>query len=89
MRFDWDDANRGHVAGHGITPEDVEAVWLDPFRLEGPTYEREGETRQDTIGRQGERLIFVVYTLRGGRIRPVTARVANRPERRDYRSAHT
>jgi len=26
MDFDWDDANRGHIAAHGITPEEAEQV---------------------------------------------------------------
>jgi len=43
---DWDEANRRHIAAHGITPEEVESVWSDPFRLQGQAYERQGEYGQ-------------------------------------------
>jgi uncharacterized DUF497 family protein len=31
--FDWDEANREHIAKHGFTPEDAEAVIYDPNRI--------------------------------------------------------
>ena len=26
MDFDWDEANRGHIAQHGVTPDEAEQV---------------------------------------------------------------
>jgi uncharacterized DUF497 family protein len=31
-KFDWDDANAGHIARHGVTPEEVEQAFAnDPL----------------------------------------------------------
>jgi uncharacterized DUF497 family protein len=44
MIFDWDDANRSHIARHNVLPEEVEQLFLNrPLYL--PSYNRNGEER--------------------------------------------
>jgi len=72
--FEWDDANIAHVADHDVTPEEAEQTLVnDPLELgfdAGPG----GEERWAYLGETDEsRMLQVVITLRGERIRVVTA----------------
>lgn len=71
--FDWDDANISHVAQHGVTPEESEEVILgDPLDAGFETVD--GEGRWAYIGETNEgRILRVVITIRGERVRVVTA----------------
>jgi uncharacterized DUF497 family protein len=73
LEFDWDGANADHIARHGVTKEEAEeAVTEDPIDL---GYDLEaGEERYQQLGmtRRG-RILFVVTTWRGIRLRVVTA----------------
>jgi uncharacterized DUF497 family protein len=72
-RFEGDEANRGHIARHGITPEEFEeGMNNDPSPV--ADYEVMGEQRAYVIGLTGRgRMLELVYTVRSGRIRAVTA----------------
>jgi uncharacterized protein len=73
IEFDWDDANVGHVARHGVIPEEAEQVILnDPVDLGVEIVE--GEERYLNLGatEQG-RVLLVVTTWREDRVRVVTA----------------
>ncbi len=76
--FDWDGGNTGHIERHGVTPGEAEQVVRGaalPVDLES----RSGEERHTELGETSTgRLLLVVWTWRGGRIRVVTAFVANR-----------
>jgi uncharacterized DUF497 family protein len=72
--FEWDDANLAHIAEHDVTPEEAEQALLnDPLELDfeaGP----EGEDRWAYLGETDEgRILQAVITMRGERIRIVTA----------------
>jgi uncharacterized DUF497 family protein len=71
--FDWDDANRAHLARHEVAPDEAEQVVLGaslPLEIE----ERSGENRHTELGETSAgRLIVVVWTWRLGKIRVVTA----------------
>jgi uncharacterized DUF497 family protein len=83
--FDWDEANLGHIAAHGISAEEVEGALLDPRRIPAPAYQVEGERRRAMLGAtEAGRLLFVVFTSRGELIRVVTVRDASNRERRRY-----
>ena len=73
IEFDWDEANIGHMARHNVLPEEAEQVILDdPVDLGVEIVE--GEERYLNLGAtvQG-RVLLVVTTWRGDRIRVVTA----------------
>jgi len=78
IQFEWDDDNVEHIARHGITPEEAEQVVRGNPLLVEAQY-RSGEQRTLCAGSTaGGKRVAVVYTMRGGRIRVVTAFVANR-----------
>lgn len=66
---------------------DAEAVLLDPNALSFEDTEAQGEQRFVVIGMDHLwRLLVVVYTDRGNRVRLISARSATRSERRKYES---
>jgi hypothetical protein len=72
--FDWDSANIGHIAEHDVTPEEAEeALLCDP--LETDYDEEEGdEQRWSYLGETSQnRILRILITLRGEKIRVVTA----------------
>ena len=88
MNFEWDgDKNAANIDKHGIDFTDAKRIF------EGPTLERiddrkaYGETRIAAVGIVEDRKLFVVYTMRGRTRRIISARKANRHERRAYREA--
>ncbi len=84
--YDWDEANEEHIALHGLEPEEVEEAMEDPNRFFIPTYNIPTERRYGLVGATaGGRIIRVVYTLRNGGYRVITAYDASKPERRRYR----
>jgi uncharacterized DUF497 family protein len=86
-RIVWDEnKNIENKVKHKIGFEDAQYVFADPDRIErldqseGNT---SGEIRWQTIGRVGD-LLFVVYAEKGDDTRMVTAREAEKHERRSY-----
>jgi uncharacterized DUF497 family protein len=71
--FDWDDANILHVAEHDVVPEEAEEVILgDPLDIGLEVVD--GEERSSHVGETNEgRILGVVITFRGERMRVVTA----------------
>ena len=84
VTFDWDAANIQHLARHGVTPKEAEqAVLIDP--LVAGVQSHETEDRILCFGRTvSGRLLTVLYTERGGRIRIVTAYSMSRPQQKLY-----
>ncbi len=69
--FEWDDYNIGHMAKHGVSPDEVECVAFDdePWIKKG----REG-TRYLLGYSVAGRYLFVVYVLKSkGKARVITA----------------
>jgi uncharacterized DUF497 family protein len=84
--FDWDDGNIDHAAIHGVSPDEMEEAYLDSKRVGLQTFELRGEMRWMMLGRtQSQRLLFLVYTKRGHKIRIITARNADRSEKKHYK----
>jgi len=83
--FEWDAFNTRHIARHGLQPHDVEqALANDPDTIRS-VVAGTGEERWFTVGPNGAgRLLAVVWTLRGSRVRVVTAYPAGKRLQRDY-----
>jgi uncharacterized DUF497 family protein len=81
VTFDWDEHNIGHIAKHDVKPEEAEQVILhDPLDF-GFDPDANGEERWTYLGESDQgRLLLVVITLRGEKIRVVTS---FEPEKRD------
>jgi uncharacterized DUF497 family protein len=76
--FDWDDANILHLAEHDVMPEEAEEVVLgDP--LDAGFDVVNSEERWSYLGETDEgRILRVLITMRGERIRVLTAFDASR-----------
>jgi uncharacterized DUF497 family protein len=82
--FDWDEANIGHIAEHGVVPHEAEEAYdSNPLFLEYSV--EDGEERYREIGetRTG-RVLVVVSTMRGDLVRVVTAYSPDGPLRIIY-----
>jgi hypothetical protein len=86
MQFDYDPAKRQiNLEKHGVDFLSLASVFEDLNRLEGLDGRRtSGEERWICLGRNGLRLYVVVYTMRGNRIRIISARKANDREQQKY-----
>jgi uncharacterized DUF497 family protein len=84
--FDWDEGNERHVLDHGVDPMEVEEALLDPERLRADARNVPEERRLAFIGATEEgRILLVIYTKRGEKVRPITARDASDEQKRRYR----
>jgi uncharacterized DUF497 family protein len=87
--FEWDEHNAGKIRErHGVQPIECEEVLLDAPRFARDTRHSSTEVRYVALGatRTGRRLT-VVFTLRGPRVRVVSARPQSRRERREVGDA--
>jgi len=88
FEFEWDRGNSTKSGSkHGVATDEVESVFTAKLgvpvgRQISPAVDEE---RLCLIGpSKAGRLLSVVFTLRGGRVRPISSRVASRKERRLY-----
>ncbi len=87
LHFEWDPqkATR-NLALHGVAFEEAATAFGDPLSItiDDPLHSV-GEDRSVLIGRSyRDRLLVVVHTERGDRIRVISARLATARERRGY-----
>ena len=85
--FEWDKGNIDkNYKKHGITPNETEEVFLDEdiLMLEDTRHSKK-EERFETIGKiiKGS-ILFLAFTVRRDKIRIISARTANKKERRRY-----
>jgi hypothetical protein len=91
-RFDWDAGNAPKLqARHGVEPGECEqAFFIEPFLVVVDAGHSKAEARWRALGRTvSNRLLHIVFTIRGDRIRVVHARDMNRKERAQYDQAKT
>ena len=87
MRFEWDDANVRHIAAHGVTPAEAEEAFADPLRVGRTAYNTPTEERDGIVGMTGAgRLLTVIFTVRRGAVRVISAHDADARDRRRYRT---
>ena len=84
--FEWHAKKAArNLAEHGVSFEVAREVFDDPVKLdEFDDREDYGEDRYNTIGLVKGRLLVVTYTLRGSKIRLISARHPEPHERRKY-----
>ncbi|MEM9991285.1 MAG: BrnT family toxin [Bacteroidota bacterium] len=83
-KYQWDsEKNRTNQTKHGISFEDAKEVFEDNDRIQYITY-RGYERRWKTVGSILGVLFSVVYTMRKTVFRIISARRANKKEKRDY-----
>lgn len=85
MGFEWDRRKAEiNLRKHGVDFADAATIFDDEYAVTVPDTSSD-EDRFAALGTDAMgRLLVVVYTWRGDRIRLISARQATRPERRDY-----
>ena len=86
MDFEWDeDKRQRNIRNHGIDFERAKEIWQGRV-LEAPSPQsHHGEERFLAIGESQGRFITVIFTWRGTKRRIISARVARRDERENYK----
>lgn len=85
IEFDPEKAAANPFNHNGVTFEEAKAVLLDPYALTHEDTDSEVEQRFITLGMSTRnRILVVVWTLRGDTIRLISAWKANQPQRRRY-----
>ena len=83
--FDWDEGNREKCRKHGISVAEIEEAFAELTRVAPDLKHSECEPRQVAIGRTAAgRYVFVVFTMRGVLIRPLSARFMHQKEIERY-----
>jgi uncharacterized DUF497 family protein len=82
-RFEWDERKRLlNIDKHGIDFRRAMRAFRDPQRVEYASRGDHLENRIVTIGLMDTRIIAVIYTVRGANMRIISARAADRWERK-------
>ena len=88
FEFEWDRGNLNKSLNkHDVSPDEIESVF--ELKLAVPLGRQESppvdEERLNLVGPSSDgRMISVVFTLRDGRVRPISGRDASRKERKLY-----
>ncbi len=84
LAFDWDEGNVTHIAVHSVLPNEVEQVFINEA-LDINFEVVNGEERWTSIGHTAVmRVLVVVWTMRGERVRTVTAFEAGKRAAAEY-----
>ena len=87
MHFEWDAIKAlSNERKHGVSFDEAVMAFYDPQQIAFYDPEHsDDEDRELLIGHGGQgRLLFISYSLRGERIRIISARKAKPKEARDY-----
>ena len=83
--FEWDAGNSEKCRKHGLSREDIESVFSDRVLILDDEANSGAEQRYRAIGVTASgRYAFVVFTFRGNRLRPLSARYMPRKEINRY-----
>ena len=85
--FDWDEGNSvKNLASHDVSDAEAEQVFFNRPRILRPDSEHSAvEPRYYLLGQtDAGRLLFVAFTVRGDRVRVISARDMTKKERRKY-----
>ncbi len=86
MEFDWDPAkSEANLSKHGISFEEARTVFDGPILTWVDDRRDYGEDRHISLGALSpSAVLIVIHTERGDKIRLISARKANRRERKVY-----
>ncbi|MEA5088053.1 BrnT family toxin [Solidesulfovibrio sp.] len=85
MEFEWDEVKRqANIAKHGIDFYDAKVALEDAPMMLVDTRKEYGERRCIAAGEVHGHMLLVVFTIRNGVFRIISARKANSRERRKY-----
>ena len=83
IEFDWDDENKKHLDAHKVAPAECEELPNnDPMDL---NFELDNEERYRSVGlTNAGRSLSVVWTIRKGKVRAITAFPASVSDRKAF-----
>lgn len=86
FRFDWDEGNLRKMTKHLINDKEGESAFYDARKIiRYDSQHSDEELRYVCIAKSNQnRILFVVFTIRAGKIRIISARKANKKEERAY-----
>ena len=85
MNFEWDSVkNQRNIAKHGIDFADAVRIFEHPTLTVVDNRRNYGEKRIVAMGTVEDVILYVVYTVRDSVLRIISARRANRRERKKY-----
>jgi uncharacterized DUF497 family protein len=85
IEFDPEKAADNPINHDGVTFDEAKQVLLDPYALTHEDTDANGETRFISLGMGAkQRILIVVWTLRGDCVRLISVWKANQPQRRRY-----
>jgi uncharacterized DUF497 family protein len=84
VEFDWDDGNERHLAAHRVAPAEFEQMLNnDPLDLTFDLIDNEERYRSVGLTDAG-RVLSAVWTIRGGKVRAITAFAAGVLDRKAF-----
>jgi uncharacterized DUF497 family protein len=87
IEFQWDKGNKGkNLVKHKVADQECEEVFFDQKKkIFKDALHSDNEERLVLLGQtKNGRVLFIVFTVRSGRIRVISARDLNRKERHLY-----
>lgn len=85
MDFEWDEVkNHKNIKKHGVSFDEARHIFENIYISGFDTRRDYGEVREIGIGRVEEMVFVVVHATRRSKTRIISARFANRKERRKY-----
>ena len=87
IKFEWDQGNKDkNAVKHSVSNNECEEVFFDPNKkILADVLHSDDEARYLLLGKtKTGRVLFVVFTLRGKKIRIISARDTKNKERRLY-----
>lgn len=87
--FDWNKGNLEHIKKHNINYRECEEAFFNkPLIVNEDESHSQTEERFRVYGQTDKsRLLFVIFTVRGNKIRVISARNQNRKERREFQES--
>ena len=83
--FQWDGGNIDKCQNHGVSVAEIESLFAKRVLIVNDEANSDGERRYRAIGiATSGRYVFVVFTMRGGQVRPLSARYMHKQEIRRY-----
>lgn len=83
LGFQWDRGNWSKCIKHGVSIEEIEFVFKNYPRVMKDPYSFEERMRAIGKSKVG-RYIFIVFSIREGKIRPISARYMHSKEVKHY-----
>jgi uncharacterized DUF497 family protein len=88
IEFDWDSRNKKHLAAHKVMPIEIEQLLNNvPLDLAFEVVGNEERYRSVGVTDSG-RLLTVAWTIRGGKIRVITAFPAGAADKKAFLETH-